>query len=102
MTTRKAPPRRPENNDGSSYLYISLVSALPLRFLLSALRARTLGRVLHNFCPRVLRVFTRGPHTCVTRHPCSRRIWIIGSVPCEFLSVSKEVDTYPARTASTT
>jgi hypothetical protein len=32
MTTRRANPRLPENSDGSSYLYISLVSTLHLRF----------------------------------------------------------------------
>src|SRR5436305_4875354 len=101
MTTRRAPPLLPENIDGSSYLYISLVRPYPCDFSECALRACTPDGVLHNFRPRVLRVFTRGPHTRAL-HATFAHAASISGVPCEFLSVSKETDTYPVRTASTT
>src|SRR5882757_6568435 len=102
MTTRRAPPRLPENNDGSSYLYISLVRPYPCVSLKCTTRVHPRKSAAQLLPACTARLYARPSHACVTRHLRSRRIWIFGSVPCEFLSVSKEVDTYPARTASTT
>src|ERR1700687_1597816 len=101
MTTRKAPPRLPENNDGSSYLYISLVRPSPCVSLKCTTREHPRKSAAQFLPACTARLYARPSHACVTRHLRSRRIES-SSVPCEFLSVSKETDTYPARTASTT
>src|ERR1700737_361878 len=76
MTARKAAPLLPENNDGSSYLYISLSDPTPESIhLVAAVRD---ARPLH-----------------VSK---ARDIFVASLLP----SASKEPDTYRARTASAT
>src|ERR1700737_2163722 len=77
MTARKAAPLLPENNDGSSYLYISLNDPTP--------------ESIQSRC-------RRAPTRCASfkRLEGTQRSRRVPSFP----SASKEVDTYRARTAS--
>src|SRR5258707_10334364 len=76
MTARKAAPLLPENNDGSSYLYISLSDPTP--------------ESIHLDAPSATR------RASFTRLEGTQRFRRVPSFP----SASKEVDTYRARTAS--